>query len=51
MRKITVTEVRKGWGTLLDLVEQGEEIVITRRGKQIARLVPDRRDNEPSSDG
>ena len=51
MREITVTEVRKRWGALLDLVEEGEEIVITRWGKQIARLVRDSRDNEPSSDG
>jgi prevent-host-death family protein len=27
-------------GTLLDRVEQGEEIVITRHGKPVARLVP-----------
>jgi prevent-host-death family protein len=27
-------------GTLLDLVEAGEEIIITRHGKPIARLVP-----------
>jgi len=27
-------------GTLLDRVERGEEIVITRHGKPVARLVP-----------
>ena len=27
-------------GSLLDRVEQGEEIVITRHGKPVARLVP-----------
>ena len=27
-------------GTLLDRVEQGEEIVITRHGKPVAKLVP-----------
>jgi prevent-host-death family protein len=51
MREITVTEVRKRWGALLDLVEQGEDIVITRRGKRIARLVPDSQDHETSPDG
>jgi prevent-host-death family protein len=30
-------------GTLLDRVEQGEEIVITRHGKPVARLVPNTR--------
>jgi len=27
-------------GTLLDRVEQGEEIIITRHGRPVARLVP-----------
>jgi prevent-host-death family protein len=27
-------------GSLLDRVEQGEEVVITRHGKPVARLVP-----------
>ena len=27
-------------GHLLDLVEQGEEVTITRHGKEVARLVP-----------
>jgi prevent-host-death family protein len=30
-------------GSLLDLVEGGEEIVITRHGRPVARLVPDTR--------
>jgi prevent-host-death family protein len=29
-------------GQLLDFVEQGEEIMITRHGKGVARLVPPR---------
>ena len=28
-------------GTVLDWVEQGEEVVITRRGERIARIVPE----------
>jgi antitoxin (DNA-binding transcriptional repressor) of toxin-antitoxin stability system len=31
---------------LLDWVENGEEIVITRHGKAIARLIPDRPDHD-----
>ena len=31
---------RTGLATLLDRVEQGEEIVITRHGRPVARLVP-----------
>jgi prevent-host-death family protein len=33
-------EAKNKLGMLLDRVEQGEEIVITRHGKAIARLVP-----------
>ncbi len=33
-------EAENNLGTLLDRVERGEEIVITRHGKPIARLVP-----------
>ena len=39
MREIAAAEARKRFGSLLDLVVQGEEIVITRRGKPVARLV------------
>lgn len=39
MRRIGAFEAKNTLGTLLDLVEQGEEIVITRRGRPVARLV------------
>ena len=29
------------FGTLLDRVQSGEEIVITRRGKAVARIIPE----------
>ncbi len=37
-------EAKNKLGSLLDRVERGEEIVITRHGKPVARLVPDTRD-------
>ena len=40
VREIGVCEAKNRLGTLLDWVEHGEEIVITRRGKPVARLVP-----------
>ncbi len=40
MREIGAFEAKNRLGTLLDWVEHGEEIVITRRGKAVARLVP-----------
>jgi prevent-host-death family protein len=48
MREVGAFEAKNTLGTLLDLVEKGEEIAITRRGKRVARLVPDagRRDVE-----
>jgi prevent-host-death family protein len=48
MRRIGAFEAKNTLGTLLDLVEKGEEIVITRRGKPVARLVREagRRDVE-----
>lgn len=39
MRQIGAFEAKNTLGTLLDLVEKGEEVVITRRGKPVARLV------------
>jgi prevent-host-death family protein len=40
MREIGAFEAKSKLGQLLDWVEAGEEIVITRRGKIVARLVP-----------
>ena len=40
MREVGSFEAKNTLGALLDSVEQGEEIVITRHGKPIARLVP-----------
>jgi prevent-host-death family protein len=40
MREIDAFEAKTRLGQLLDLVEQGEEVVITRHGKAVARLVP-----------
>jgi prevent-host-death family protein len=40
MREIGAFEAKNKLSELLDLAEVGEEIVITRHGKQVARLVP-----------
>jgi prevent-host-death family protein len=39
MREIGVVAAKRKFGALLDEVEQGEQIIITRRGKPVARLV------------
>lgn len=40
MAEIGAFEAKNTFGGLLDRVERGEEIVITRRGKPVARLAP-----------
>ena len=40
LREVGAFEAKNTLGTLLDRVERGEEIVITRHGKAVARLVP-----------
>ena len=40
MREIGAFQAKNTFGTLLDWVAQGEEVLITRRGKAVARLVP-----------
>jgi prevent-host-death family protein len=40
LREIGAFEAKNTFGTLLDRVERGEEIVITRHGRPVARLVP-----------
>jgi prevent-host-death family protein len=40
LREVGAFEAKNKLGQLLDLVEQGEEITITRHGKEVARLVP-----------
>ena len=40
MKEIGAFEAKNRLGQILDRVESGEEIVITRRGKIVARVVP-----------
>lgn len=40
MREIGAFEAKNKLGQLLDRVEAGDEVVITRRGKIVARLTP-----------
>ena len=41
MRQIQASEAKTHLPSLLDDVERGETLIITRHGKAIARLVPD----------
>ena len=42
MKTATVRELRNDYRQLLDRVVAGEEVVITKRGRTMARLVPER---------
>lgn len=42
MRQVTVAEAKAQLSSLLDAVSTGEPVLITRRGKPIAELVPRR---------
>ena len=41
MEKVTAFEAKTRFGELLNRVEKGEEVVITRHGKPVARLAPE----------
>jgi prevent-host-death family protein len=40
MKEISTKKARGELSTLLKRVEKGEEVIISRRGKRIARIVP-----------
>jgi prevent-host-death family protein len=50
MIEIGAYEAKTRLSSLLDKVEQGEEVVITRHGRPIARLVPARQAREAELD-
>ncbi len=50
MKTASVRELRNHYNTLLDWVAEGEEVVITKRGKSVARLVPEPEKNEGEVD-
>lgn len=41
MAKVTAFEAKTRFGELLDRVSRGEEVVITRHDRPVARLVPE----------
>lgn len=48
MREIGAFEAKSKLGTVLDWVEAGEEVIITRRGKAVARIVPNVPRHDPA---
>ena len=50
MRSVNLAAAKAGLSALLDAVEAGEEVRITRRGKTVARLVPDHASTDADAD-
>lgn len=51
MRQVNIHEAKTNLSRLLVEVEGGEEVVIARAGKPVARLVPERGRREPRKPG
>jgi antitoxin (DNA-binding transcriptional repressor) of toxin-antitoxin stability system len=49
MLEVNVKDARSNLSSLLDRVEAGEEIIITRRGKKVAKMVLPQAENHLSS--
>jgi prevent-host-death family protein len=47
MRTVSLSQARTHLSHLLDQVEAGEDVVITRRGKPIARITPVEKPRQP----
>jgi len=45
--QVSLTEVKSKLHSILAHVEKGEEIVILRRGKKVARIVPPKKELKP----
>jgi prevent-host-death family protein len=46
-RRVQLREAKAGLSALVSAAERGEETIITRRGKPVARIVPVTEENEP----
>ena len=50
MQQVQIAQAKAQLSALLERVEAGEEIVIARRGKAIARLIPEPRSTRTAAD-
>jgi antitoxin (DNA-binding transcriptional repressor) of toxin-antitoxin stability system len=50
MKTASVRDLRNRYTSLLSWIGAGEDVVITRRGKVIARLVPEQGESAPTVD-
>jgi prevent-host-death family protein len=50
MKRVQIAEAKAHLSALVERAESGEEIVISRRGKPVARLVPEPRTQRTAVD-
>ncbi|MFZ5483841.1 MAG: type II toxin-antitoxin system Phd/YefM family antitoxin [Pseudomonadota bacterium] len=50
MQQVQIAEAKTHLSSLLERVEAGEEIIIARRGKPVARLIPEPKSNRSAAD-
>jgi len=50
MRSASISELKNGLSSYVDLVREGETVVITDRGRAVAQLVPPARSKSPEVD-
>ncbi len=43
MQSLGISEAKNNFSALIDMVERGEEVRITRHGKEVVRMLPMRR--------
>ncbi len=50
MQQVQIAEAKAHLSALVERVEAGEEIIIARRGKPVARLIPEPQSNRNAAD-
>ncbi len=50
MQQVQIAEAKAHLSALIERVETGEEIIIARRGKPVARLIPEPKANRNAAD-
>ena len=50
MEQVQIAQAKANFSSLLERAEAGEEIVIARRGKAIARLIPEARSRKSAAE-
>jgi prevent-host-death family protein len=50
VQQVQIAEAKAHLSALVERVEAGEEIIIARRGKPVARLIPEPRDKRSAAD-